>query len=62
MTSTKTKVAKVLLALVPPISHHHTCPVFTGKGKRCNCFRLNTALNQADALAVKGLLRKDGEK
>jgi len=62
MTSTKAKVARTLLALVPRIEHHHTCPVYTGKGKHCNCFRLNTALTQADALASAGLLRKEGEK
>jgi len=62
MTSTKAKAAKALLALIPPISHHYACRVFTGKGKHCNCFRLNTALTQADALAASGLLRRDGEK
>jgi len=62
MTSTKAKVARALLALVPPVSHQIGCPVYAGKGKHCNCFRLNTALSQADALASAGLLRRDGEK
>jgi len=60
MTPTRLAVTKALLALVPPIQHHHTCPVYTGKGKMCTCFRANTALDQADALAASGLLRKDG--
>ena len=58
MTSTKAKVTKVLLGLVPPTQHLYTCPVYTGKGKPCDCFRLNTALSQADALASSGLLRE----
>jgi len=62
MSATKELAAMTLLGLIPPKLHHHDCPAHKGPGSPCWCFRLNTALVQADALASAGLLRKDGKR
>jgi len=62
MSPVKEKATMTLLGLVAPKLHHHTCPAYLGRGAPCWCFRLNTALAQAAALASAGLLRKDGKK
>jgi len=62
MSPVKEKAAMVLLGLIVPALHHHDCPARKGPGSPCWCFRLNTALAQAAALASAGLLRKEGKK